>query len=56
MSSNKLPQLKVNPVLSLFSSGQFVDTLDAIDLLKKEYKSNFITLKEYGDKFNNDKS
>ena len=37
MSSNKLPQLKVNPVLSLFSSGQFVDTLDAIDLLKKEY-------------------
>ncbi|MBT4858811.1 polysaccharide deacetylase family protein [archaeon] len=26
------------------------------DLLKKEYKSNFITLKEYGDKFNNDKS
>ena len=37
MSSNKLPQLKVDSVLSLFSSQQFSDALDVIDLLTVDY-------------------
>ena len=51
MSSNKLPQLKVDSVLSLFSSQQFSDALDVIDLLTVDYPEDLVVCRKVYEHF-----